>query len=314
MYTGTYQGETPEVEESWKEQVMSDLPMEQVLSEVIRAENNGNSVEISDYEDDKEIQRRRKIGLANKGKVPWNKGRKHSEGTRERIKQRTKEALKDPKVRKKMSEYPRSLSYQTKARIRSSLRKLWGKRLQWKRSRENLLQAWAESIANAAKIGGIEQQELDWDSYHKIKREIALKQLQQATEKAKAKEMARIQAERASQAKAEKTAKLTQKKKEREENAKHRAELNKKRNKKSKEEKEQLAVSHELKLRERLIKIHRKKSAVSRVSSQQKRPWEKFDIAVMKKEQLQKEISLADQIRFAKSRRAEYATQEALDT
>lgn len=60
--------------------------------------------------------------------------------------------------------------------------------------------------------------------------------------------------------------------------------------------------------------IHRKKSAVSRVSSQQKRPWEKFDIAVMKKEQLQKEISLADQIRFAKSRRAEYATQEALDT
>ncbi|CAA2953475.1 golgin subfamily A member 6 22 [Olea europaea subsp. europaea] len=312
MYTGTYQGETPEVEESWKEQVMSDLPMEQVLSEVIRAENNGNSVEIS--EDDKEIQRRRKIGLANKGKVPWNKGRKHSEGTRERIKQRTKEALKDPKVRKKMSEYPRSLSYQTKARIRSSLRKLWGKRLQWKRSRENLLQAWAESIANAAKIGGIEQQELDWDSYHKIKREIALKQLQQATEKAKAKEMARIQAERASQAKAEKTAKLTQKKKEREENAKHRAELNKKRNKKSKEEKEQLAVSHELKLRERLIKIHRKKSAASRVSSQQKRPWEKFDIAVMKKEQLQKEISLADQIRFAKSRRAEYATQEALDT
>lgn len=118
-----------------------------------------------------------------------------------------------------------------------------------------MLQAWAESIANAAKIGGIEQQELDWDSYHKIKREIALKQLQQATEKAKAKEMARIQAERASQAKAEKTAKLTQKKKEREENAKHRAELNKKRNKKSKEEKEQLAVSHELKLRERLIKV-----------------------------------------------------------
>lgn len=28
----------------------------------------------------KEEERRRKIGLANKGKVPWNKGRKHSEG------------------------------------------------------------------------------------------------------------------------------------------------------------------------------------------------------------------------------------------
>ena len=29
---------------------------------------------------DKEIQRRRKIGLANKGRTPWNKGKKHSEG------------------------------------------------------------------------------------------------------------------------------------------------------------------------------------------------------------------------------------------
>lgn len=31
-------------------------------------------------EDDKERQRRRKIGLANKGRVPWNKGKKHSAG------------------------------------------------------------------------------------------------------------------------------------------------------------------------------------------------------------------------------------------
>jgi len=30
----------------------------------------------------KEEERRRKIGLANRGKVPWNKGRKHSEGRR----------------------------------------------------------------------------------------------------------------------------------------------------------------------------------------------------------------------------------------
>jgi len=29
---------------------------------------------------DKEIQRRRKIGQANKGKIPWNKGRTHTEG------------------------------------------------------------------------------------------------------------------------------------------------------------------------------------------------------------------------------------------
>ncbi|KAL3636906.1 hypothetical protein CASFOL_019205 [Castilleja foliolosa] len=67
------------------------------------------SQESVENEDDKEIQRRIKIGLANKGKVPWNKGCKHSEETRERIRSRTKEALKDPKVRKKMSEAPRAL-------------------------------------------------------------------------------------------------------------------------------------------------------------------------------------------------------------
>lgn len=33
-----------------------------------------------DFEDDPELVRRRKIGMANKGKVPWNKGRKHSAG------------------------------------------------------------------------------------------------------------------------------------------------------------------------------------------------------------------------------------------
>lgn len=33
-----------------------------------------------DTTDDREIERRKKIGHRNKGKVPWNKGRKHSEG------------------------------------------------------------------------------------------------------------------------------------------------------------------------------------------------------------------------------------------
>lgn len=33
-----------------------------------------------DFEDDPELLRRRRIGLANKGKVPWNKGKKHSAG------------------------------------------------------------------------------------------------------------------------------------------------------------------------------------------------------------------------------------------
>ncbi|KAK4373947.1 hypothetical protein RND71_004624 [Anisodus tanguticus] len=116
-----------------------------------------------------------------------------------------------------MSECPRSLSNQTKIRIHTSLRKLWGERLKWKRSREKYFQSWAESIANAAKVGGSDQEELEWDSYDKIKREIALEQLQLAAEKAKAKEMARIRAERAAQRKTEKMDRLVQRRKEREE-------------------------------------------------------------------------------------------------
>ncbi|XP_022877430.1 uncharacterized protein LOC111395602 isoform X2 [Olea europaea var. sylvestris] len=101
VQTGTFQGETPYIEPdgSCKEQGMFDFPMEQVSSKEIRVDSNANSVEISEFDNDYEIQRRRKIGLANKGKVPWNKGRKHSEETRERIKRRTKEPLKDPKVK-----------------------------------------------------------------------------------------------------------------------------------------------------------------------------------------------------------------------
>lgn len=51
------------------------------------------------YEDSQETERRRKIGFANKGRTPWNKGKKHSAETRKKIKQRTIEALSDPKVK-----------------------------------------------------------------------------------------------------------------------------------------------------------------------------------------------------------------------
>ncbi|GFP78648.1 hypothetical protein PHJA_000008400 [Phtheirospermum japonicum] len=261
------------------------------------------SQESVDNEDDKEIQRRIKIGRGNKGKVPWNKGRTHSEETRERIRRRTKEALKDPKVRKKMSEAPRALSNQTKAKIRTSLTSLWGTRLKWKRSREKFLQSWAESIVTAAKKGGIGEQELDWDSYDKLKQEIALLQTELAAEKAKAKEMARVRAERAAEAKAERMDRLAQKRREREENTKARGLSITKRSRKSKEEKEKMAEFQEEKLKERLLKIHKKKSAVSQVSSQHRRPWEKLDLDFTKG--LRQETSLADQIRIAKNRRME---------
>ncbi|XP_059661446.1 vicilin-like seed storage protein At2g18540 [Cornus florida] len=312
LHTSISTGEKYDDGECCEQEVSGDSPEEQNKSEGIQLDNYSIYAESYSDKDYKESERRRKIGLANKGRMPWNKGRKHSAETRERIRQRTKEALRDPKVRKKMSECPRAHSKRTVARIRSSLRRLWGGRLKWKRSREKFLLSWAENIAEAAKKGGVDQQELDWDSYDKIKKEIALQQLQWAAEKVKAKEMAKIRAVRSAQAKAEKMARLAQKKKEQEQKEKVREEIKRKTHKKSKEEKEEFAVSQELKLKARLTKIHKKKSVNGEVTSQYHRAWEKFDLEFIDREQKQQEVSLADQIRAAKNRRAEFVAREAL--
>ncbi|XVE50120.1 hypothetical protein DITRI_Ditri01bG0136300 [Diplodiscus trichospermus] len=255
-------------------------------------------------EDHKEEQRRRKIGLANKGRVPWNKGRKHSEETRLRIKQRTIEALKNPKVRKKMAEHPRTHSDQSKARIGSSVRRAWDKRLKWKRLGERFILSWSANIAEAARKGGSDQLELEWDSYDKIKQEIALEQLQWAKEKAKRKEMAKV---RAATAKAEKMARITRKRKEQEEREKAR-ELKRKTQGKSKKDGKE-ADFHGLKLKQRLTMIRKKKSINSQVSIQGDTAHipalEKLNIELIKKEKMQSEVSLAEQIKAAKRRRAE---------
>ncbi|CAH9100037.1 unnamed protein product [Cuscuta europaea] len=250
-----------------------------------------------------EILRRRKISQGNKGKEAWNKGRKHTAETREKIRMRTKEALSDPKIRKKMSECRRSLSKKTKMRMRSSLRKPLDKRLKRKRSREKFLQGWAESVAEAAKKGSDDQDELDWDSYDKIKREISLQQIHCAAEKAGKKERARLRAERAAQAKVEKMERRSQRKKLREERAALRRERDMRR--RSKQGIENMEITEKLNLKARLMKIQKKESVDSHVRCQHQRAWEKLDIDFIQKEYIKKEVSLEDQILLAKKRRTE---------
>ncbi|KAL9255713.1 hypothetical protein AKJ16_DCAP27395 [Drosera capensis] len=55
--------------------------------------------EVSEEIDERERLRRMKISKANSGKLPWNKGRKHSAETLQLIKERTWLAMQNPKVK-----------------------------------------------------------------------------------------------------------------------------------------------------------------------------------------------------------------------
>lgn len=55
----------------------SKVSENQILNEEDQVVSNDSEDTIEDH---KERQRRRKIGLANKGRVPWNKGKKHTAG------------------------------------------------------------------------------------------------------------------------------------------------------------------------------------------------------------------------------------------
>ncbi|OEL13309.1 hypothetical protein BAE44_0025674, partial [Dichanthelium oligosanthes] len=120
----------------------------------------------------KEIERRRKIGAANKGQVPWTKGRKWSEEHKKLISQRTTEALRDPKVRKKMLGHRQLHRQASKDKISAALRKIWERRIVSVRSKQKVMQIWSNSIAEAAKRGDHSQDKLDWDSYERIKSEM----------------------------------------------------------------------------------------------------------------------------------------------
>ncbi|KAJ8485157.1 hypothetical protein OPV22_017642 [Ensete ventricosum] len=260
---------------------------------------------------DREIWRRQKIGAANRGRIPWNKGRKHSEETRERIKKRTIEALSDPKVRKKMSESPRSHSDQSKSKISASLTKIWEERLKQKRLQEKCCLFWARIIAEAAKIGSLDQEELEWDSYEKMKADMVSEQIKLKEEKARAKEIAKLRAENVAKDKAEKVAKLAEQRKLQKEKAEARK-LEALSRKKSVERKKR-ELSKGLKLKAILTKFHHPKRQLETLQTEivaKPGPDLKLDIELIKNERMQRRISLADQIRAVKNKKAEFAVQK----
>ncbi|CAA0821182.1 Unknown protein [Striga hermonthica] len=153
-----------------------DLDSVRSISSDSKAESsNDGSTEM----DEREKMRREKISKANKGNVPWNKGRKHSPETLQKIKERTWLAMQDPKVKMKLMNLGHAQSEETRKKIRV------GVRLGWERRREKLMvqeachHEWQNLIALAAKRGLSVEEELEWDSYKILNEELEKEWLEQ---------------------------------------------------------------------------------------------------------------------------------------
>lgn len=120
----------------------------------------------------REKMRRQRISCANKGKVPWNKGRQHSEETILRIKARTLEAMKDPKVREKLRMHGEKQSPKTRLKISNSLSHVWKVKRKLKTIQETCFKEWKEMIAEVARVGDDGDVVYQWNSYMTIMKEL----------------------------------------------------------------------------------------------------------------------------------------------
>ncbi|XP_051119565.1 uncharacterized protein LOC127243530 [Andrographis paniculata] len=151
--------------------------------------SNGPAFEMeSSSKDSKEVNereklRRKRISKANKGNTPWNKGRKHSPETLQRIKERTRLAMQDPKVKMKLINLGHAQSEETKVKIGMGVRLGWERRRERLRVQETCHYEWLNLVAEAARKGFLGEEELQWDSYMIISKELEQEWLQSVEER-----------------------------------------------------------------------------------------------------------------------------------
>lgn len=122
--------------------------------------------------DDREKLRRKRISKANKGNTPWNKGRKHSPETLQKIKERTRLAMQDPKIKMKLANLGHAQSKETRVKIGHGVRLGWQKRREKQMMQEGCYFEWQNLIAEASRRGYIGEGELQWDSYNILRQQL----------------------------------------------------------------------------------------------------------------------------------------------
>ncbi|KAK8641932.1 hypothetical protein V6N13_011300 [Hibiscus sabdariffa] len=157
--------------------------------------------------DEREKLRRRRISKANKGNTPWNKGRKHSAETLQRIRERTRLAMQNPKhkrgnelveegvngaiissyivaselftenfkmqVRMKLANLGHAQSQETREKIATGVRMGWERRREKLMVQETCHFEWMNLIAEASRKGYLGEEELQWDSYKMLDEQLA---------------------------------------------------------------------------------------------------------------------------------------------
>ncbi|KAF6157354.1 hypothetical protein GIB67_004292, partial [Kingdonia uniflora] len=129
------------------------------IEEVTSSSENAEEI------DERERLRRNRISKANKGNVPWNKGRKHSEETIRLIRERTKLAMQDPKVKLKLMNLGHAQSKETRTKIGVGVRIGWQRRREKLMVQETCCFEWQHLIAEASRRGYAGEEELQWDTY-----------------------------------------------------------------------------------------------------------------------------------------------------
>lgn len=137
------------------------------LPSVAALDQDDHSNETSPVQD-KERLRRQRIGHANKGRTPWNKGKKHSPATIALMKERNSKIMQDPKIREKLRQHSHPQSEETREKIRIYMKG----RMEIQRRQLSCVEEWKETIAETARLGDFGDEELQWGSYKILKEEL----------------------------------------------------------------------------------------------------------------------------------------------